>query len=362
MQDETQENGAKSANVSAGTTDLKMPGISKQLAKRIKDDIDDWCIDTFDDGFRWHLGGSVIGQECSRAAWYSYRWAGKMKFAGKTPEEVRSNHGRMQRLFQRGHLEEFRFVEYLRGTGWTVYDYAQRLVCHDETGEYRCLEWGDEIPMYFSDVSASRAHIEQATEEGDGPKQWRVKHFGGHFGGSLDGIALPPPRYGLPEGTAFLCEFKTQGTGANFVKLCEKGVQLAKEQHFSQMSIYGSDPDYRIEYGLYQATNKNDDSLHIEIAKLDWTLGDQLRDKAERIITSRTPPLRLSDNPTFYKCKFCDFFAKCHENAPLDKNCRSCKFAIPVEGGEWKCEKVNNIIPRDFVPQGCSEWRTVNDI
>lgn len=321
------KNDEKSPNVN-GQTDLKMPGIGKALSKRILEDINEYCIETYDDGFRWHLGASLIGQECLRAAWYGFRWAGEMTFAGATPEERRANHARMQRLFQRGHLEEFRFVEYLRGTGWQIFEYD---------------------------------NSQPPKEDGSYP-QFRVSGFGGHFGGSLDGIGIPPARYNLPEGTAFLLEFKTNGTGAGYNKLKESGVTIAKAQHFAQMSTYGSDPKYRLEYGLYNAVNKNDDDLHIEIVKLDWKLGDQMRSRAERIITSQEPPARLSDNPTFFKCKYCDFYKQCHENAPVAKNCRSCKFAQPIDGGEWKCNKVEQIIPRDFVPQGCNEWRSVNHV
>ena len=305
-----------------------MPGISKLLSKRVLEDINEYCITNYDDGFRWHLGASLIGQECLRAAWYGFRWAGEMTFAGSTPEERRANHARMQRLFQRGHLEEFRFVEYLRGTGWQIFEY---------------------------DLSKPKK------EDGTSP-QFRVSGFGGHFGGSLDGIGIPPARYNLPEGTAFLLEFKTNGTGAGYNKLKEGGVTIAKPQHFAQMSTYGSDEAYRLEYALYNAVNKNDDDLHIEIVKLDWKLGDQMRSRAERVITSQEPPSRLSDNPTFFKCKYCDFFKQCHENGPLPKNCRSCKFGKPVDGGEWKCELVGQLIPRDFVPKGCSEWRSVNNV
>ena len=326
MSGKTSQNDGKSLNAS-GTVELSAPGIAKQLSRRIKNDIDDYCIAEYDDGFRWHLGASLIGQECQRAAWYSFRWAAHSRQAQDLTPEGRAQYARMQRLFNRGHREEARFVEFLRGTGWQVFEFDTSKP-PKENGEY---------------------------------PQFRVSGFGGHFGGSLDGIGIPPERYGLPAGTAFLLEFKTNGTGAGFTKLLEKGVALSKEQHFAQMSTYGSDENYRLEYAVYQNICKNDDNLHVEVVKLDWKLGDQMRLRAERIISSQTPPPRLSDNPTFFKCKYCDFFNQCHENGPLEKNCRSCKFARPVEGGEWACELVNQIIPRDFVKQGCSEWRTVNN-
>lgn len=36
--------------------------------------------------------------------------------------------------------------------------------------------------------------------------------------------------------------------------------------------------------------------------------------KASRIIRAKTPPIRISEDRSFYKCKFCDFQEICHEN------------------------------------------------
>ena len=324
MTGKTPQNDAASSTESA-TVDLSAPGIAKQLARRIKEDIDDYCIATYDDGFRWHLGASMIGQDCQRAAWYGFRWAAHSRQAQDLTPEGRASYARMQRLFNRGHREEERFVEFLRGTGWEVYEF---------------------------DTSKPQK------DDGTFP-QFRVSAFGGHFGGSLDGIGIPPKRYGLGR-KPLLLEFKTNGTGSGFDKLLKEGVPIAKPQHMAQMSTYGSDPAYGFEFAAYQNICKNDDNLHVEIVKLDHKLGEQMRNRAERIISAQTPLPRLSDNPTFFKCKYCDFFKQCHENAPLVKNCRSCKNAVPVDGGEWSCQLVGQIIPRDFVPKGCDEWRSVN--
>lgn len=300
------------------------PGVALAVVDRIKEDIDDYCIKTYDDGFRWHLGGSMIGHECKKYLWLSFRWAFLEDYNGATPREKKKNHARMQRLFQRGHLEEFRFVEYLRGIGWEIHEF---------------------------DTS------KPTKPDGTFP-QFRISAVGGHFGGSLDGIGIPPARYRLGR-KPFLLEFKTKGTGAGFNKLVEKGVVVSNLQHFAQMSTYGAAPEYNLDFALYNAVNKNDDDLHVEIVKLDHKLGAQMRWKAEQVITSQTAPARISDNPTFFQCKFCPAFDECHNGKTPPKNCRSCKFARPVEGGEWVCGKVDQIIPRDFVPQGCNEWRSI---
>lgn len=108
-----------------------------------------------DDGFRPHLGASVIGTECERALWLGFRWATKATFSG-----------RMLRLFETGQLEETRLVRNLRRTGATVLD-----------------------------------------RDPDNGRQWHVEAHGGHFGGSLDAVAI-----GLLEApkTWHVVEFKTQ--------------------------------------------------------------------------------------------------------------------------------------------------------
>ena len=50
------------------------------------------------------VGGSQIGNECSRALWYQFRWAWSPDFDGK----------RMLRLFETGDREEDRVLENLK--------------------------------------------------------------------------------------------------------------------------------------------------------------------------------------------------------------------------------------------------------
>jgi len=61
------------------------------------------------EGFREHLGASLIGGPCDRALWYIFRWI--------TPA---AHGGRMQRLFETGRLEEERLIRNLRRIGVTV--------------------------------------------------------------------------------------------------------------------------------------------------------------------------------------------------------------------------------------------------
>ena len=99
------------SDLESANINLNAPGIATAVAKRIKEDIDGYCAKAYDDGPRWHLGASIIGNPCSRYLWFIFRWALHEKFTG-----------RMQRLFNRGHREEARFIEWLRGIGFEVWD------------------------------------------------------------------------------------------------------------------------------------------------------------------------------------------------------------------------------------------------
>ena len=289
---------------------LDAPGVAKALAKRILEEIDEYCVRTYDGGHRSHLGASLIGRECKRYLWYVFRWCLHEKTTG-----------RQQRLFNRGHREEARFIEWLEGIGFKVW-----------------FENRDEGP----------------NEKGEYP-QYRISDVMGHFGGSLDGIAILPERYGIAE--PVLLEFKTNGTGAGFNKLADDGMPIAKPEHFAQTSTYGK--KYNFRYCVYLNINKNDDSLHIEVVKLNHNLGEQMIMKAEQIIMSQTAPARLSDNPTFHKCGYCHMKEVCHKGAVVEVNCRSCAFARPVENAEWFCEVHNGNIPKDFIAKACPSYKAI---
>ena len=224
------------------------------------------------DGFRDHLGASIIGKSCARALWCDFRWI--------TPAR---HSGRLLRLFETGQLEEDRLVRNLRATGATV------LEVDPETG-----------------------------------RQFRVEAHGGHFGGSLDGVAL-----GLLEApkTWHVLEFKTHSV-KSFNDLTAKGVVLAKPQHAAQMQIYMHLTG--ITRALYVAVCKDTDALHIERIEADSAMAERLLEKAGRIIFAQHPPVRISEDPAWFECRFCDHHGACHEGGGAAVTCRSCLHATPV--------------------------------
>lgn len=271
------------------------------LAEKIHNDIDAHCVATMSDDHRSHLGASVIGAECDAQVWYAFRWAAKEIFSG-----------RMLRLFNRGHREEERIIGYLRGIGFKVHD----------------------------------------VDPGTG-KQIRIVDRTGHYGGSTDGIADSPYEQ-FP--IRMITEFKTHNAGS-FRVLKDKKLILGKPRHWAQMCSYGK--GFNVHYGLYVGVGKNDDDLHIEVLPLDFGAADDLHIRAERIITSQVRPAKIAMNAAHYECKMCAFSSQCHSGAPLQINCRSCTHAHAIENAQWGCDLHKCILPADFIPNGCQNWKPI---
>lgn len=280
-------------------------GTLSLLSDSLKSDIDKYCVETYDDGFRGHLGASQIGKPCLRALRYAFRWYDHKTFSGQ-----------QYRLFQRGHFEEQRFVEYLQGIGCDVQVFAP-----------------------------NTEHIKDK-----GKRQIRISACEGHFAGSIDGIVTLPTKYAIDE--PILAEFKTQGY-QKFAKLIEEGCQVNKTQHYAQQSVYG----YKLglQHSVYISVNKNSDDLHLEVIKLDWNLGKELEEKAERIIFSREALPKIAMSSNFFECKYCDYREVCWFDKKPCVNCRSCIRSKPVENAQWECNKFGRI-PKEFIKDGCKEW------
>lgn len=283
------------------TFDIADPLSRLKAAEQLKADVDAWCVKEYTDDHRTHLGASLIGKECAREVWYDFRWCSKQVFEG-----------RMLRLFNRGHMEEELFIKWLRAIGCQVWE------VDPNTGE-----------------------------------QFRIYGVQGHYGGSLDSGGIIPY---FPD-TPMLLEFKTHNT-KSFCHLLDKKLMLAKPQHYSQMCSYGA--KYQFRYGLYVAVNKNDDDLYYEFVELDWKRANDLENKAADIIYSQIPPPRIAENPSFYTCKYCTKNDICWSGKPVEINCRSCRNAKPVENKGWFCSQYNQVIPPDFIKQGCAQHISIN--
>lgn len=251
--------------------------------------------------YRSHLGASGIGKNCARAIWYGFRWFTKPKFDG-----------RILRLFNRGHLEEARFIALLLSIGVQVFQ-----------------------------------------QDADG-KQFRISDAGGHFGGSGDGVGVGIPD--LPANMPCLLEFKTHAD-KSFVKLVKEGVYTSKFEHYVQMQTYLRKMNLTV--ALYGAVNKNNDDLYLEIVTLDTITADQFIDRGVQLVFMRDAPKRLNESAGWFECKVCEHRPICHLGKDGEVNCRTCHYSRPLPDGTWQCgnpEAKGFILNTDAQLAGCSAY------
>ena len=259
----------------------------------------------------------------------------------------------MMRLFNVGHSAEPRFVSYLRGIGFEVKEFETSvLMYHPESDSYwwsKEFDIGDGLAQNVTGTF----HEQIAISRGIKPSQWRVSGAMGHYGGSLDGLCKAPSRYQLSEDIILSLSFKTNNTGSGYAKVAEEHLQKSKPKHWAQECQYG----YKmgIKYCIYMIENKNDSDITFKVIELDWNYGAQLEKKAEQIIFAKEPPPRISENKSFFNCKYCHLAGICHDGEKPEKNCRSCRNAMPTENAEWK-RSLHGIIPEDFIKKECDAW------
>tara|TARA_Y100000996_G_scaffold221005_1_gene173958 strand:- start:9516 stop:10592 length:1077 start_codon:yes stop_codon:yes gene_type:complete len=246
---------------------------------------DAWKSEQSTQAPRTYLGGSMIGHECERYLWYSFRHCVAEEFSG-----------RMYKLFNRGHLEEYRFVEDLKRIGVVVHEF-------DKNG-----------------------------------KQFEYKDIGGHASGHLDGACK-----GLPEepDTWHLLEFKTHSL-KSFNKLKKEGCKKSKPQHYAQMQVYMLWS--KLPRAYYMSVCKDNDELYGEFIEKDEQYAKKLLERAKRVITSDRPPERCTDKSNAFICRFCSIRDMCWGTngitAPLPfKSCRTCVHSTAeLDGdGRWFC-------------------------
>lgn len=241
------------------------------------------------DRHRSHFGFSNCGESCARKLWYSWLWTIPATFPA-----------RIYRLFNRGHLEEARFLALLISAGFKV-------------------------------------HFE--TKDGG---QFKISDHNGHAGSALDGVVVGLPE--LPENTPALTEMKTH-SDKQFKNLVRKGVRESHFKHYVQMQIYMH--KYDLEWGLYMAVNKNDDDLHLELIYKDTPIAERYIERAGLIIYADTGPERISNSPGWYECKFCDYKGLCHQKEVPEINCRTCIHSSPVSDKRWHCSLHNTFLTKD---------------
>lgn len=257
---------------------------------------------------RPHMGASILGHPCDRWIWLQFRMAIRQKFPG-----------RILRLFRRGHQEEPNIIADLKSIG---------------------VEFSSQQP--------------------------RV-NFGSHVSGSADAII----EAGVPEAplARHVAEFKTTNK-KGFDALEKDGVHKSKPEHWTQMQIYMAGLD--IERALYVAVCKDDDRMYTERVRYDKTAADKSIARGKRLAVSDNIPPPLSDDPTWYQCRFCPAHEFCHKSKlAVEVNCRTCAHSTAKDDSTWRCERwAADNIPFDHQIKGCDShglhpdlvpWKWIGD-
>lgn len=231
---------------------------------------------------REYLGFSGVNDECQRKPWLAWRWA-------NTDAEIPA---RVYRLFRRGDYEETVLLEELKAAGVRV-------------------------------VST----------------QAEVEHFTGHARGHTDGILENVPD--APK-TPHLLEVKTMASSyfSKFKKQVDLiGFEMAladySKSYWGQIHLYMG--YLNLTRCLYVITNKDNEERIYARVRFDKAVFDALNAKVLDLLSSETPPEGISQNPTFFKCKYCDFSDYCHKGSPPSRTCRSCANVELHDNGVWLC-------------------------
>lgn len=209
---------------------------------------------------RDYLGASLIGHPCSRAIWY------ELNSAPKPPFEVDA----LWR-FVDGHRTEALVIERLRLVdGLKVWD----------------------------------AHP-------DGT-QFGFSALGGKFKGHVDGVIqglLQAPK------TVHVLEVKCTGKLKEFQKAKQlygekRALQKWNDRYYAQAQIYM----YYLKLDRHYTVVASAGGRELDSCRTEYQpeVAEQLIDKADKIISSKVEPVRVSEKPDFFVCKMCSFREVCH--------------------------------------------------
>lgn len=264
-------------------------------------------------GRRDYLGMSAIGNECDRNLWYDLRWVMKVKHNAETLKR-----------FADGHHGEDLQADRLR-----MVDGITLLTVDPDNGR----QFG------FSDCD---------------------EHFKGHMDGAILGLLQAPKSW-------HVWEHKQVGDKkqAELIKLKERlgeknALKAWNPVYYAQGLLYMHYSGMTRHY-LTCSTPGGRSTVSI---RTDPDIAEALRliARADRIIKAPVPPGRISEDPAWFKCRWCNFHSLCHGDTPADRSCRTCLHSSPVADGKWWCSRHECELSRAEQEQGCPDHRFIPPI
>ena len=210
---------------------------------------------------RNYLGGSRIGEACSRRLVYEYT------HTPQDPDKVFS--GQTLRIFAAGHQFEELSIRWIRAAGF-----------------------------------------ELLTQRRDGG-QFGFETAGGRIRGHIDGVIVGGPDIGITWPALFEHKALKHKSWSDVVK---RGVEVSKPVYYAQLQLYMAYME--LDVALFTCLNKDTQELHHEKVGFLPHVAQALSDKAAEIIRTAEAndlPPRIAANPDFHVCRFCPFHSTCWE-------------------------------------------------
>jgi len=218
---------------------------------------------------RNYLGGSRLGVKCNRALQFEYT---------NTPKDEGQNFtGKILRIFQAGHVFEDLAIKWLRDAGF-------ELITNKKNGD-----------------------------------QFGFSVANGKIRGHIDGIIFNAPN-SLDLSFPMLWECKSMND-KSFNETVKKGLVVSKPVYASQVAVYqaymeGSIPNISENPALFTAINKDTAELYFELIPFVKSLAQRMSDKGVNILRateSHELLPRISNDPSYFECKFCPWQIRCRE-------------------------------------------------
>jgi CRISPR/Cas system-associated exonuclease Cas4 (RecB family) len=211
---------------------------------------------------RGYLGASLIGDACARKIWYTYQGYERKPFSAETLWK-----------FADGHRTEDLIAERLRSLPFI------ELHTHDENG----FQFG------FSDFDGK---------------------FKGHCDGFIKGILQAPNVWHVWE-----CKASEKKKYDEFTKLVttmdtKRVLKKWNENYYAQAQLYMH--YFKIDRHYTTVAKAGGRDIMTCRTEYEPEIAEYYRDRAWQIINATQEPMRISDKPDFWLCRFCDFSEVCH--------------------------------------------------
>lgn len=264
-----------------------------------------------DDARRGYLGMSSIGESCSRKLWYNFRFCKREVFDAVTLKR-----------FADGHRTEALVIERLK--------LVDGIILID-------LIDGEQIDV--SDI--------------DG-------HYSGHLDGTIQGLIQAPKTPHIFEAKC-VAEKKFNELKKLVSSIGEKlALRQWNQTYHAQAQEYMHYKGYTRHY-LVVATPGGRDWIGVR-TEYDAAYALQLKVKAERIIKAQSPPEKISNDASWYECKWCSFSDICHKDDMPDRSCRTCLHSSAIEQGQWHCGRFGRNLTLQEQIDGCPAHLLLPDL